>query len=85
MPTTEGTPVGRYEARLGRLEASAERRGPCPGCGFSSGEPRPIFVAYEDNPFEGDVGRCPTCGRPQGVPLRVVYEPGGIVGGGRDA
>jgi hypothetical protein len=73
-----------YSARLDRLEAFAKGRGPCPGCGLSPGERRPVSVAYEDSPFEGDAERCPKCGTPPSVLLRVVYEPD-IVGGGRDA
>jgi hypothetical protein len=75
---------GNVHGRLGRLEASAKGGVPCPGCGLSSGERRPISVAYEDSPFGGDAELCPRCGRPPSVLLRVVYEPE-TAGGGRDA
>jgi hypothetical protein len=69
--------VGSIDSRLRHLE---ERGGPCPECGLSARERRPIAVVYPDDAdkgFEGDpYEACAACGEPLHVVLRVVYDGG---------
>jgi hypothetical protein len=76
--------VGSIDSRLRRLE---ERGGPCPECGLSARERRPIAVVYPDDSDKGFEGNpyeaCTACGEPLYTVLHVVYDsPAGEEGGG---
>ena len=60
--------MGSIDSRLRRLE----ERGGCPEC---HGKPEAIHAYYpsEGEP-EPEPERCPVCGRPLGIVLRVVYD-----------
>ncbi|MBA3492198.1 MAG: hypothetical protein H0T55_09020 [Rubrobacteraceae bacterium] len=70
--------MGRYEARLDRLEASTKGHGTCTGCGLSPDGPGRLVLVDDGSPGEGFPDdpdeRCERCGRRLWCVIEVVYD-----------